>query len=240
MNRVNLHGINFSYDDRPIIRQFSGSFDSSSLVGIVGRSGSGKTTLLKLLSGILCPNTGRIERNAHRISWVPQDAGLFPWLTVSENISCPLTLSRQKLGREDRRSRALELCGQLGLLHIEGKYPRHVSGGEKQRAGLGRALAASSEILLLDEPFASLDPLARRDLRTIIRDITITSGMLTVLATHDILDIALICDRVIVLKNAAQAEFVDIRLEGAAAHSAGNEEAAARSVQRILKEMEAG
>jgi ABC-type nitrate/sulfonate/bicarbonate transport system ATPase subunit len=204
MTRIELENVSFSYDERPLLRDISFTFESPSVIGLVGRSGSGKSTLLKLLAGILSPTKGVIVNGTKLTSWVPQDAGLFPWLTISDNISFPLSLARQFKSPQVSASVASALCKQLGLDKAARQYPMESSGGEKQRAALGRALAASTELLLLDEPFASLDPSARDELSRLVRTATTTTDMITIIATHDILDVAASCSSVIAIRAGAE------------------------------------
>jgi sulfate transport system ATP-binding protein len=207
--RIELKNVTFSYRERPVLRDVSVAFDSPSVIGLVGRSGSGKSTFLKLLAGILSPTRGIILNETKLTSWVPQDAGLFPWLTISENISFPLSLARQVRSSQTPSSVASDLAELLGLGAVARRYPMQASGGEKQRAALGRAMAASTQLLLLDEPFVSLDPSARDELSKLVRTITMTRNMITIVATHDILDVAASCNSVIAIRSGAEQGRVD-------------------------------
>ena len=238
MTAIKLDHVDFAYASVPIIRGLSVMLKAPSVVGLVGRSGSGKTTLLKLLAGILKPSRGSIQAETHRVSWVPQDAGLFPWLTISENIAFPLTLQRQFVPDERRASVASRLCSELRLSHAAERYPAEASGGEKQRAAIARAIAGSSDLLLLDEPFASLDPMARTDLRQLLREITAANQMITVFASHDLFDVATLADRVLVIPNTESPEVVEVALSRFEPGRLRSQELAGKLVKAILMTLE--
>jgi len=164
-------------------------------VAVVGPSGCGKTTLLNLLSGYDQPSSGMAERHG-QVRMVYQADGLFPWKTVAQNIA----LGLRHLSSESERQRQIDYM--IHLIELEGfehHYPHQLSGGMRQRVELARALAGDSDILLMDEPFSSLDYLARlrmrQELARVLRELPRT----VVLVTHDIEEAAQLADRVIVL-----------------------------------------
>jgi osmoprotectant transport system ATP-binding protein len=181
------------------------------LAAVIGASGSGKTTLLKLVNRLLEPTGGRVlvggEDVAQRdpitlrrsIGYVFQRFGLFPHLTLAENV----TVGPRLLGWPARRAseRADELLAMLGLPpgSYRARYPSELSGGQQQRVGLARALAAQPQIMLMDEPFGSLDPLTRADLQASYRRLHDELGLTTLLVTHDVTEALLMADRVLVL-----------------------------------------
>jgi NitT/TauT family transport system ATP-binding protein len=164
-------------------------------VALVGPSGCGKTTLLNLCSGWLAPTTGRVHRPAG-LRMVFQQDGLFPWLTVDENIR--LGLSQVSDPGEQRR-RAEALLTLIGLTGFAGTYPHQLSGGMRQRVELARALGGETPLLLMDEPFSSLDYLARLKMRRELARILREQPRTVVLVTHDIEEAAQLADRVLVL-----------------------------------------
>jgi NitT/TauT family transport system ATP-binding protein len=166
-------------------------------VAIVGPSGCGKTTLLNLLSGSYRPTTGVVERKGESRMVYQQD-GLFPWQTVSENIALGL---RHLRNEENRRQQVKELLWLIRLEGFESSYPHQLSGGMRQRVELARALAGSSDILLLDEPFSALDYLTRLRMRQELARILRERLKTVVLVTHDIEEAAQLADRVIVLSD---------------------------------------
>jgi NitT/TauT family transport system ATP-binding protein len=164
-------------------------------VALVGPSGCGKTTLLNLCSGWLSPRTGSVHRPA-RLRMVFQQDGLFPWLTVDENILLGLT---QVPDRREQRRRANALLELIGLAAFAGVYPHQLSGGMRQRVELARALGGETPLLLMDEPFSSLDYLARLKMRWELARILREQPRTVVLVTHDIEEAAQLADRVLVL-----------------------------------------
>lgn len=164
-------------------------------VALVGPSGCGKTTLLNVCSGWLSPSTGRVNRPAG-LRMVFQQDGLFPWLTVDENILLGLS---QVTDRREQRRRADALLALIGLTAFAGVYPHQLSGGMRQRVELARALGGETPLLLMDEPFSSLDYLARLKMRWELARILREQPRTVVLVTHDIEEAAQLADRVLVL-----------------------------------------
>lgn len=158
---------------------------------IVGPSGCGKTTLLKLVGGFDKVYEGTILENGvpvngpspHRIMIFQDPGQLFPWMTVLGNVMFPLTV--QGKSRTESREIALEAIRDTGLNSWESLYPHQLSGGMKQRAALARALAMKPDILLMDEPFSSLDPETRRDLQEILIKLHHEKGITILFVTHD-------------------------------------------------------
>jgi NitT/TauT family transport system ATP-binding protein len=164
-------------------------------VAIVGPSGCGKSTLLSLCSGWMQPTAGRVHR-PERLRMVFQQDGLFPWLTVGENIDLGL---RHRADAAERRRRGDALLNLIGLQAFAGHYPHQLSGGMRQRVELARALGGDTDLLLLDEPFSSLDYLSRLKLRGELARMLHEQPRTVVLVTHDIEEAAQLADRVIVL-----------------------------------------
>lgn len=178
-----------------VLQEISLEIEQREFVAVVGPSGCGKTTLLNLLSGYDQPSSGAVERHGN-VRMIYQADGLFPWKTVRENIA----LGLRHLHSEDERRQQIE--GMVHLVELEGfehHYPYQLSGGMRQRVELARALAGNSDILLMDEPFSSLDYLARlrmrQELARFLRELPRT----VVLVTHDIEEAAQLADRVVVL-----------------------------------------
>ena len=198
-------------------------------VALVGPSGCGKTTLLNLCSGWLSPSAGRVHRPA-RLRMVFQDDGLFPWLTVAENIR--LGLSQVSDPRErDRRAQALLTL--IGLTGFDSTYPHQLSGGMRQRVELARALGGETPLLLMDEPFSSLDYLTRLKMRRELARILREQPRTVVLVTHDIEEAAQLADRVLVLSE-RPARVRDEVLLGMARPRDPTSPEVVRAVHRIL------
>ncbi|SFB99380.1 ATP-binding cassette domain-containing protein [Spirosoma endophyticum] len=176
-----------------------------SLTAVVGPSGSGKTTLLRVLAGLETPPTGRIDSNGtswfdtsqrinlspqqRSIGYVFQDTALFPNMSVRENI--------QYAAPSGQRQLADELIDATGLNSFINKKPTVLSGGQRQRVALARALVRRPQLLLLDEPFAALDPAAAQTLRQVLLDLHRTWGTTTLLVSHHDIDVQALADRVI-------------------------------------------
>lgn len=163
--------------------------------GLIGPSGSGKSTLLQVLAGLIEPTSGQVLR-PERVGLAFQDPLLYPWLTVRENIGLARRFSAH---REIDRSRVETLIDEFGLATLADANPTSLSGGQAQRVALARALVTRPKALLLDEPFAALDPAARTALQDWLVDWLRTHDITLVLVTHDVAEALLICDRVALL-----------------------------------------
>jgi NitT/TauT family transport system ATP-binding protein len=169
-------------------------------VCVLGPSGSGKSTLLRILAGLLPPTTGSIHFEGHqqpRIGFVFQQANLMPWRTVLENITLPLEMDN--LPAETARQQAQEMVELVGLEGFESSLPRDLSGGMAQRVALARALVHDPDILLLDEPFGSLDALTRERMWTELSRIWQARQKTVIMVTHSIGEALFLADRVLVL-----------------------------------------
>jgi NitT/TauT family transport system ATP-binding protein len=176
------------------------------LVTIVGPSGCGKSTLLRCIAGLMAPTSGRVLLNGHPVTGVPdrlavvfQDysRSLFPWLTVRDNVALPLRRTQRKRQARDRA--ADSALAAVGLAGAARRYPWQLSGGMQQRVAIARALACEPVLLLMDEPFGSVDAQTREDLEDLILGVRAERGITTLLVTHDIDESVYTGDRVIVL-----------------------------------------
>ena len=166
----------------------------------LGPSGSGKTTLLRAVANLLQPTTGVvhfIHRQQPKIGMVFQQASLMPWRTVLDNIKLPLEL--EGLGESKARKKALEMIELVGLQGFEDAWPRDLSGGMTQRVGIARALIHDPDLLLLDEPFASLDALTRERMWTELSRIWQARQKTVIMVTHSINESLFLADHVLVL-----------------------------------------
>jgi NitT/TauT family transport system ATP-binding protein len=182
--------------------------DPGEFLCIVGPSGCGKTTLLKCLSGLLRPSSGAaylegklIEKSPDGLALVFQEysRSLLPWMTVGANVRLPLL--GQRVRRSERRSRAAEALAAVGLTGFEDKHPWQLSGGMQQRVAIARALAYHPHLLLMDEPFASVDAQTRADLEDLVLDVHERFGITVVFVTHDIDESVYLADRIVVLSH---------------------------------------
>ena len=191
---------------------------AGSLTAILGPSGSGKTTLLRVLAGFEHADSGTVRIGSavadgpgvflpperRRIGYVPQEGSLFPHLTVAANVT--FGLSRRQWGRDRRSKRCAELLAAVGLGGLDRRYPHQLSGGQQQRVALARALAIAPEVVLLDEPFASLDAHLRASVRADVKQLLKQSGTTAVLVTHDQDEALSTADRVAVLRDGGIAQ----------------------------------
>lgn len=184
---------------------------SGELLALLGPSGSGKTTLLRLIAGLDRPTAGRVflggqdaaERSVQQrnIGFVFQHYALFRHLSIVENVAFGLRVRPRKLrpANGEIRRRALELLDLVQLAGLDQRYPHQLSGGQRQRVALARALAIEPAVLLLDEPFGSLDAQVRRELRKWLRELHDRTGHTTVFVTHDQEEALELADRLCVM-----------------------------------------
>lgn len=175
-------------------------------VSLIGPSGCGKSTLLRLIADLDTPRTGdlTIFGKTARQARLDQDygiafqqAGLLPWRTVAANIALPLELHRWDRPRRD--ARVAELAEMVGLSEFVSRYPDQLSGGMQQRVAIARSLAASPQLLLMDEPFGALDEMTRERLQTELARIAAETGAAVVFVTHSIPEAVFLSDRVVVM-----------------------------------------
>jgi NitT/TauT family transport system ATP-binding protein len=167
---------------------------------VLGPSGSGKTTLLRVLAGLLTQSTGSLvfeNDRQPRIGMVFQQSNLMPWRTAIENITLPLEL--QGINQEEAQARAQDLIDLVGLQGFEDSWPRDLSGGMAQRVAIARALVHDPDLLLLDEPFGSLDALTRERMWMELSRIWQARQKTVVMVTHSIGESLFLADRVLVL-----------------------------------------
>jgi osmoprotectant transport system ATP-binding protein len=182
------------------------------LVALVGESGSGKTTLLKLINRLVEPTSGCIRVDGRDVSgidpvslrrsigYVIQGVGLFPHLSVAENVAAVPSLLGWEASRIDARVAELLRLVRLPVEDFGRRMPRELSGGQMQRVGFARALAAEPSLVLLDEPFGALDPINRDRLRGEFAAIQRQAGFSAVLVTHDMTEALLVADRIVVMR----------------------------------------
>lgn len=204
-----------------VLDQISFTAVEGEFIAIVGPSGAGKSTLLRMMNGLLAPSTGQIlyqgevQRGINLdTAMVFQNFGLLPWLTVAQNVE--LGLEARTKDSELRARRVKLYISKVGLEGYEEAYPRELSGGMKQRVGLARALAVEPSVLLMDEPFSSLDVLTSINLRNELIDIwsdrdNVVNTM--VMVTHNIEEAIELADRIIILSNRPGRIAGDLRID---------------------------
>lgn len=208
---IELKDITKKYGDNTILQKFSLSIPKGEFITIIGSSGCGKTTVLKLINGLISPDEGKIFVKGDDISgidqiklrrnigYVIQHIGLFPHMNVRKNIAYILNLYKEK-DKELIEEKVKNLIKILDLdEEILNKYPNELSGGQKQRVGIARALISNPEILLMDEPFCSVDEITRKILQQAIIEIHKKLGVTIIFITHDIKEALKLGTKVVVM-----------------------------------------
>ena len=197
-----------SFGNQTVLSDVSFSVESGETLAFVGRSGCGKTTLLRILAGFLPPDSGHVLLDGEPSNTPGKDKlmvfqsfdQLFPWFTLRGNIQYALKKTRPAVSRRESRDLALGCIAEMGLKGSEEKYPYQLSGGMKQRGALARAMALSPGVLLLDEPFSSLDVQSRENAHQSLQTLKQATGAAVVLVTHDLQEAAALATRIAVLK----------------------------------------
>jgi iron(III) transport system ATP-binding protein len=215
VNELEITDLEKAYADQPVLRGLDLEVAEGSFVAVLGPSGSGKTTLLRVIAGfergdrgcvrlrgaIVDDESHFVESAERRIGYVPQDGNLFPHLTVERNVGFGL-------GRQQRRSqRVAELLEMVGLAGLAQRYPHQLSGGQQQRVALARGLAIDPALVLLDEPFSSLDTSLRASVRHDVRRVLRDAGTTTILVTHDQDEALSLADHVAIVEDGRIGQF---------------------------------
>jgi iron(III) transport system ATP-binding protein len=213
-----ITGVTKSFGGLSVLSGVDLEVPEGSFTAILGSSGSGKTTLLRIIAGFERPDAGEVRLGPQvvddagprfvpcekrRIGYVPQEGALFPHLSVGRNVA--FGLGRHE-PRDRRRARVAELLDLVGLEGLGRRYPHQLSGGQQQRVALARALASGPEIVLLDEPFSSLDAALRASVRADVHDVLRQSGATAILVTHDQDEALSMADQVAVLRGGVIAQ----------------------------------
>ncbi|MEK7311385.1 MAG: ATP-binding cassette domain-containing protein [Chloroflexota bacterium] len=212
-----LRNLHFSYHTgQPVFSGFNWSVNAGEMWAILGPSGCGKTTLLYMLAGLRLPergevliNDGRITRPRPQTGLILQDYGLLPWATVRDNVMLGLKLRRfyGPDGRHaptnenvrDRLPAVQRWIDRLGLTAVADRFPGQLSGGQRQRTAIARTLVLEPDLLLMDEPFASLDAPTREGLQTLLLELRAEQNITAVIVTHAIEEAAFLGRRILVL-----------------------------------------
>lgn len=218
---IQFKDVSKAYGDHTVLGHFNWEVERGAFVTIVGASGGGKTTVLKMVNGLIAPDAGQVLVNGRDIAgmdlvelrrsigYAIQGSVLFPHMTVEQNIAyVPNLLNR----RDHARTKAAvdKWMGIVGLdPALRGRYPDELSGGQAQRVGIARALAASPDILLMDEPFGAVDELTRAQLQEEIARIHAETGITVLFVTHDVSEALKLGTRVLVLDGGAIQQYAE-------------------------------
>ncbi|MGQ4376368.1 ABC transporter ATP-binding protein [Streptomyces sp. SAS_267] len=185
------------------------------ILTVVGPSGCGKSTLLRTLAGLLSPLTGGVTQDGHPLTspsadraLIFQEDALLPWRTLRANVELPLAI--QGLPRSERRAQADSWLARVGLAEQSGQLPHRVSGGQRQRAQLARALAPAPRAVLMDEPFGALDAQTRAGMQDLLVEVLRGTGATVVFVTHDVDEALFLGDRVALLGSGRLAALHDV------------------------------
>ena len=215
MKDLRITGVAKAFGPQPVLRGVDLTVPAGSFTAILGASGSGKTTLLRIVAGFERPDDGEVRigeelvddagrrfvpSERRRIGYVPQEGALFPHLSVGRNVAFGLPRG------PDRRHRIDELLELVGLSGYRRRYPHQLSGGQQQRVALARALAIGPEVVLLDEPFSSLDAAMRSSVRADVLAVLRQAGTTSILVTHDQDEALSMADQVAVLRHGVIAQ----------------------------------
>lgn len=208
---IQFDNVSHSFAGRQVLDNVSFRVAGGEIICLLGPSGCGKTTCLRLASGLENLQSGKIEINGDEVAgngvhippekrnvgFLLQDYALFPHLNLLANVAFGLN----HLPKAERNALATDYLAKVGLDHRAQDFPHQLSGGEQQRVALVRALAPNPRVMLLDEPFSSLDVLTRSKLRAETRKLLVERGVPTIMVTHDPLEALNVADRIIILNN---------------------------------------
>ena len=211
MSQLKVENLRKRYKARTVVQDVSLSVESGEVVGLLGPNGAGKTTSFYMMVGLTALDGGKIfldgedlsrlpiHRRAHLgLSYLPQEASIFRKLTVAENIEAILEL--QSLTHKQVAEKRDELLAELHIDHLRSNPAVSLSGGERRRVEIARALAANPRFILLDEPFAGVDPIAVLDIQKIIRFLT-SRGIGVLITDHNVRETLGICDRAYIIND---------------------------------------
>jgi len=206
MTRLAAHGLVKRYGGRDVVNDVSLHVESGEIVGLLGPNGAGKTTCFYMVVGLIAADGGRIELDGttiteapmHRrarqgIGYLPQEASVFRKLTVAQNIMAILE-TRQELDNNSREYKLEDLLQELHISHIRDSLGMSLSGGERRRVEIARALATEPRFMLLDEPFAGVDPISVLDIQGIVRHL-VERGIGVLITDHNVRETLGICER---------------------------------------------
>lgn len=211
MNLLEIVKLRKIYGHRTVVDSVSIDLKQGEVVGLLGPNGAGKTTTFYMTIGLVKPNDGRIFLNgeditncpihirAHKgLGYLPQETSIFRKLTVRQNVLA--ILETVNMPQKDREARTMELLEELGIARLANQNASVLSGGEKRRLEIARSLSTNPTFMMLDEPFAGVDPMAVSDIRDIIRHLT-SRGIGVLISDHNVRETLSVCDRAYIISS---------------------------------------
>ena len=203
---LSAHNLAKNFKGRDVVKDVSIEISQSQIVGLLGPNGAGKTTCFYMIVGLIQADSGRVllnqkdmtklaihDRARHGLSYLPQESSIFRNLTVEENVLAILQ-ARQELTREEREKKLEQLLEEFSIVHIRNSKGMSLSGGERRRTEIARTMATDPKFILLDEPFAGVDPISVSDIKTIINQLK-DRGIGILLTDHNVRETLDICEK---------------------------------------------
>ena len=203
---LSAHNLAKSFKGRDVVKDVSIEISQSQIVGLLGPNGAGKTTCFYMIVGLIQADSGKVllnqkdmtklaihDRARHGLSYLPQESSIFRNLTVEENVLAILQ-ARQELTREEREKKLEQLLEEFSIVHIRNSKGMSLSGGERRRTEIARTMATDPKFILLDEPFAGVDPISVSDIKTIINQLK-ERGIGILLTDHNVRETLDICEK---------------------------------------------
>ncbi|AUJ82778.1 TPA: taurine ABC transporter ATP-binding subunit [Enterobacter cancerogenus] len=240
---LTITNLSADYGGKPALEEINLTLDGGELLVVLGPSGCGKTTLLNLIAGFVPYQRGSIHLEGKKVDGpgaergvVFQNEGLLPWRNVQENVAFGLQLAG--VGREQRLATAREMLKKVGLEGAEKRFIWQLSGGQRQRVGIARALAASPQLLLLDEPFGALDAFTREQMQTLLLRLWHETGKQVLLITHDIEEAVFMATHLVLLSPGPGRVVERLSLDFARRFVAGESVRSIKSDPRFIEKRE--
>ena len=197
IRRAQFENVSLSFDTAKgrlnVVEKVSYDINDGDFIAVIGPSGCGKTTMMSMLAGFQKPTTGNVLFDGRPVAGpgpergvIFQEYGVFPWLTVKQNIAFGLTLKANHVSTAERNAICEHYLGLMGLSDFANSYPKHLSGGMRQRLAIARAYAVKPQFLLMDEPFGALDAQTRSNMQNLLLKVLATEGKTVMLITHSV------------------------------------------------------
>ena len=202
-----------------VVEDVSYDINDGDFIAVIGPSGCGKTTMISMLAGFQKPTTGKVLFDGRPVAGpgpergvIFQEYGVFPWLTVKQNIAFGLTLKANHVATAERDAICDHYLGLMGLSDFANSYPKHLSGGMRQRLAIARAYAVKPQFLLMDEPFGALDAQTRSNMQNLLLKVLETEGKTVMLITHSVEEAIYLASRIVVVtaRPARIKEIIDV------------------------------